>query len=785
MRMNPCRVMVCLVATWAVVHPVAGQDEKDEKDKKSDIKPYDEVITDEAVTDTGLFTVHTIGDRLYYEILPDGFGPHMLWVTQIAQTQAGHSYAGMPVGDRVVRWELKGQKVLLRDVHYTIRADVDDPIRNAVEATSLAPIIKVLPVKAYGKDKSVVIDVTDLFKKDVPEFSAGGALGAKGMDSERSFIEQVKSFPKNIETKVLATYKLESEGSRARASAVTAIIHHSMVLLPSNPMQPRRWDSRVGFFRVAFTDYSDDSKHEAESVRYISRWRLEKKDPEAELSDPIAPIVWYVGRGVPEKWKPYVKEGIELWQPAFEAAGFTNAIIGRYAPDPREDPDWDAEDTRYSTIRWLPSEITNAFGPHVHDPRTGEILEADVRMHHNVMKLVRDWYFVQASPSDARAQELPMPDDLMGELIRFVVAHEVGHSIGLPHNMKASSSYTVAQLRDPEWTKANGTAPSIMDYARFNYVAQPGDGAALMPRVGPYDHFAIEWGYRQYPDSDAEREGLRKLFEMQIEEPMYRYGGGSGVDPTAQTEDLSRDAVEATTLGLANLDRIAAYLVEATCSENDDYSLLSDMYDALLAQWNREIGHVISLVGGVEEINLYYGDADSRYFRIEPHRQREAAAFLIENALTTPEMFIEPDVVARLTSGGVADRVLSAQNRVLRRLVSRSRISRMADAVESLGDDAYAPSELLDDLSAGLFGEFSQDNATVDLYRRNLQRAYVELLAAQLDDAATDSDLPALARAQLHVLATLLERAEPADDQVSAAHRLDLIARIEDAFDND
>jgi hypothetical protein len=771
-----------------------------EGQNETKIKPYDEVITDKAVSKAGLFLTHQVDDKLYYEIVPAKLDKDMLWVTQIEGTQSGFSYGGMPVGDRVVRWELRDENVLLRDVKYAIRAEVKGPIASAVKATSVAPIIKAFPVKAWGKDKAAVIDVTSLFTSDVTEFSPQRVLNSSGMDSSRTFLEEIKAFPTNIETKVLATFRIggSSDASTRPSpsergprrdptqSAVTVLLHHSMKLLPEEAMKPRVHDPRVGFFTVGFEDYADDEYHQVEDVRFITRWRLEKKDPEAEVSEPKKPIVFYVGRGVPEKWKPFVKKGIELWQPAFEKAGFKNAIQGKLAPSKHEDPNWDAEDARISTVRWLPSTTENAFGPHIHDPRTGEILEADVRIYHNVMKLARDWYFVQASPNDERAQKLPLPDELVGELLTFVVAHEVGHSLGFPHNMKASSAYTVENLRSPEFTKKFGVEASIMDYGRFNYVAQPGDGAALLPVVGPYDFFAVDWGYRPYQDKEAEEKGLTALFAKQKDDPMLLFGDADpSEDPTRQTEDLGADSLEATRLGMANIDRVAGYLVEACCKPGEDYDLLSNMYDRLLAQRTRELIHVTAMVGGFEQINLFYGDAERRYQPINSKRQRQAVQFLLKHALQAPPKLVDPNITGRLEASGAAERILDSQRSVLRALLSDSRIKRMSEHLQRSEDPAkvYSSAQLLEDLRNGIMSELQDAKPSIDLYRRNLQRAYVDLLAEKVKSNSTDSDLPALARAELTEMLAKVKGKSPTGDPLTDAHLGQLRASIETAFD--
>ena len=764
------------------------------------MKSYDAVITKDAKTSAGLFLVHRLDDKVFFEIPTEELGKEMLWVTQLEQTQAGHSFGGEPVGDRVVRWEQRGEDMLLRDVKYEIRAAVSDPIKDAVQATSLEAIIAVFPILAYGKDKRPVIDVTSAFTSDLPEFSAKARLRASGIDSRRTFIEKVKAFPTNIEAKVIMTYRprgaagavlplgLPNQGD-SDASGVTVMLHHSMIELPRQPMKPRRYDDRVGFFNETFEDYGSP-KQEVDRVSYVTRWRLEKKDPKAAVSEPKKPIVFYIGREVPAKWRPWIKKGVEAWQPAFEKAGFKNAILAKEPPSPREDSDWDAEDARYSTIRWLPSTIENAYGPHVHDPRTGEILESDIRVYHNILKLVRDWYFVQASPNDPRAQSLPLPDDLLGELVAYVTTHEVGHTLGFRHNMKASSSYTVEQLRDPQFTKSFGVEASIMDYGRFNYVAQPGDGARLIPIIGPYDEFAVEWGYKEFPDAktyDQEKKELDKIVARQLDDPKVRFGDPNPAeDPSQQTEDLGSDPIRATELGLKNIDRVAGFLVKATAKAGENYDLLREIYGQMIGQRNRELGHVANVVGGLIRNNLWYPDGKKVFTAVTSEQQKKAVQFLNEHAFQTPKSLIDPDILDRLESHGSADRILAGQRSLLRMLLNATRLNRMSEVAARTSEGAYRTTDLISDLHDGIWGELSKTPVEIDLYRRNLQRAYVDLLAATLDSPGSDSDLPALARAELARVLKEVKTVQDSKTETSAIARVhleDIKNRVEQALD--
>lgn len=743
---RPRAALPTLLAVGLLAAPAAGQ-----------LQPYNEVVPASAETRAGLFDVHQVGDRLLFEIPDSLLGRDMMIMSRMARTQAGFSQGGAHMSPNiVVRWERRGDRIFLRAISHQTTADDGSSLHIAVENSNFSPILQGLDVLATGSGSSVV-DVTDMYLGDVPAFSLPrqqrSSLGVRSHDRSRSWLEWARSFPINVELRLVRTYAADQAPSNARGGTLSFEVNHSMILLPEEPMMPRLYDERVGFGSISQTNYSSDFQG-VRPDRYIRRYRLEPSDPEAfargELVEPVNPWVWYIDPATPPEWVPYFIAGIEEWNEAFELAGFRNAIQARLAPTEEEDPDFSLLDARYSVIRYVatPTRSANSGGDVV-DPRSGEVIRAHTNQLHGLNERLRWWLLSQVATANPNFQTNELSQEDMGEALRYVVSHETAHSVGLPHNQRANFVFPIDSIRNPDFVERMGHSGSSVGRTRYNYAAQPGDGVAPERRIGLWDKFAVYWGYRPIPEATTPQEELATLNEWVVEasrNPWGRFASaqfGMDVewDPYRMTEGISADPVEAAELGMRNLRTAAANLLEWLAVEGEDYYEIETHYLQYLTQWNRYAEHAASAVGGSWTHHKRYGEEGIVYTPIEPEYQRKAMDFIGAHVLSTPTWALDFDLLRRIEHAGAVERVRAYQELAVQRLLNHARLARMIEHEAFLGAETYRPAQMLDDTRAMVWTEVQSGQAT-DTYRRNLQRAYLEQAHHLLHEAESNSWSP-------------------------------------------
>ena len=691
----------------------------------------------------GVINSYTNNNKLLFEIPNEILGKEILVVTRLAQVPSGYSpyiNAGSKTSEQVISFYKKNNKIDIRQLSYNNIADPDDPIIQSVVENNFSPILASFEVR-NSDESSFLIDVSDFFLKDSPGFNIINSrvkdqYKIGGVDRKRSSIDSSRSFPENIEVLATLTFNTNKPPRINRTKTFSFQVNHSFILLPSEKMKVRHFDHRVGWFTVNKIDYSS-SALKSDSFKLIRRWRLEPKDEEAylrgELVEPKKKIIYYLDPATPKKWRPYFIKGVEDWNSVFEKAGFKNAIVAKSPPSEDEDPDFSPEDIRYSTVRYVASETRNATGPSVSDPRTGEILESDIIWYHNHLRSYRNRYLLETGAANPSARTLETPEKEIGEMMRRVISHEIGHALGLPHNMKASSAYPVDSLRSGTFTQKMGIATTIMDYARYNYIAQPGDkNIRFIRQLGPYDDYSIEWGYRYFPGKSVneEREILSKFVDQKSLNPIYMFGSSWG-DPNSQTENIGDDPVKASYYGIKNLKIVAENLTKWTYSPNKDYEDLEELYGELLGVYRRYIFHVIGIIGGVNQTLINTNQSGSfTYKNVDKQYQIRALNFLDTELWKTPIWLLDKDIVSQINNTDGLYKIETLHERSINSLLSNYRLNRMLSSENSIVGEGLKYNELFDLLYESIFEKINPTNQ-ID---RNLQLSFTKKIISLIEE---------------------------------------------------